>query len=268
MSAFRTGCFFAGSVALGFAVGWYLHQPQHSSRLAPPEPSHSAVTAEVQPKPTVVQPKVEQSIDDAWKDAPPLNERLATLRWLKKTGLFVPVQIFTPEGISPQFALLYGLTQAEQTQLSLAFKQAKQRLEELSSQRAQVDPTTTAEKLIVSVPAFPTEGGRIYNDLLANFASVMGADRYPVFNETSGNLLENSLEGIGLATNRYEVTLGETTLNDQPTYDIKRSFLYPSESGSSSGTSNSRLGLSDVLKFFPLLKSYPLPSAPSSGSSR
>ena len=266
MNTFRTGCLFAVSIALSFAAGWYLHQPQSQPRSSLPEPNSSAVIAEARLKPVVVQAKIEQPVVVARKETPTFNERMATLRWLKEKGLFVPVEIFSPEGISPRFAALYGLTPTEQTQLSFAFRQAKQHMEELSSQRAQPDPATNGEKLIVNVPAFPTEGGQIYNDLLANFTSVLGADRYALFNETAGNLLENSLDGIGLATNRYEVTLGKTAAGDQPIYEIKRSFTYPNDNGASSGWSGSTLRSSDVLKFFPMLKSYPMPSTPASGS--
>ncbi len=263
MSALRIILLATACLTLGFAAGWRLQHRPAAAHVGTPDTS-----PEIAPVPAISQSKsVDSVVQPAVKAAgsqvatPSVNERLAVLRWLKGNGLFVGVQLFSHDGVSPQFAVLYGLTPAETAQLNNVYQETKQRLEALAGQRARLDETSTAEKLIVTVPSFPVEGGQAYNELLATFASVLGTDRYALFNAISGDSLENEFDGFGLSNNRYEVTLLKPDQGRQ-LVSIRRSFSIPvsADGGVTGGTSFNTMDARDVGKTFPLLKAFGLPS--------
>jgi len=271
MSIFRTGCFFAGSIALGFAAGWYLHQPKSvtpirgitSNSLTAVEYGASASQS------TLNQSKTESKVAGAGRATPTVSQRLATLVWLKEHGIPSSVQIFSSKGISDEFALFYGLTSEETARLNQAFQQTNQRLGDLSAQHARTDPASSAKTLIVTVAAFPEEGGKLYSNLLSQFAAVLGPDRYTEFNEISGDALESSFDGFGTARNQYEIGLAPST-DGKARYNIKRSFFFDSidygtdpkfQGGTSGGTSfNNGLDTNNIIQSFPVLKAFTLPT--------
>ena len=264
---------------LGFTAGWKLHQSPTTVLLVPPADAiKTTVSTALSAAPISNESRPTREGSETSHSVPPsVTERLATLSWLKEKGLFSYIPFLSHDGISPEFAQLYGLTPQEIDQLSQATRQAKPRLEELTRQRAQLDPASSADKLIVTIPAFPMEGGQIYTDLHTQISSVLGADRYAVFDTLSGDALNNDFEGLGLARYRYEVILEQAT-GGIPHYKITRSFVYDSidysssrgstwSSGTASGSSfNTANDAAAVAKSFPLLSGFALPAVPFSSS--
>ena len=261
MTTLRVGLLVVGGLVLGFAAGWQLHQPLAANQaITPVATPTNAVAAFATPRPNVGPPRPAAETVAAFHPVvPSVTERLTTVRWLQSNGLFVSLPIFNGDRVSPQFSLLYGLTPAETVQLNQASLQTRQRLDELTRQHAQLNPGSTNEKLIVTVPAFPAEGGQAFNDLVATFSTVLGTDRYATFNAISGDSLEHYFGDFGMENSRYEVTLVKT--NGKESYAIQRSFTMGD--GNGSGTSGSRLDAAGVAKFFPVLQSFPLPTTPS-----
>lgn len=204
--------------------------------------------------------------------APTLSEHVALMRWMRQNGLLPYVPFFNGGKISHEFVSVYALTPSETAELSQASRQAKAKLEEMSSRRAQLDPSSNEKKLIVTVPSFPEEGGEVYDALLGRISATLGPERYALFDETSGTALDQEFKGFGLARNRYEVLL-TVTPGGSTAYQSTVSFVYDAinyraSNGSAAGTSseyivNNSMNAAGVIGSFPVLKSFPLPSVPS-----
>ena len=274
----RIGILVIGSVLLGFASGWYLHSPRSNATVvstsrppAPPMPAVRAVQTYVAETPTSTPIAAPTRLA-----APSLSEHLAIMRWLKQNGLLSYVGFFDGKNVDQQFASVYGLTPAETADLSEASRQAKEQLAEMTLRHVELDPTSDEKKLIVTVPAFAKEGGQVYDALLGKISSVLGPDRYALFDEISGRALDQEFGGFGLARNRYEVVLQATPGGD-PVFKATRAYVYDAidyrplngiASGSTSGTSsggfvNNSMNASGIIESFPFLKSFTLPSVPS-----
>ena len=262
-------------LGIGAVAGWRL-KPGDLPPLTPPSnrsPSNEvpAVAPDLSLTPRAAAAKIPEppsSPGSFQSGNPSFTERLAMLRWLKANGIFFTTPIFKGDHeISPEMALFYGLTPQETEQLVRASQQTKKRLDELYQKHVQLEATSDSEMLIATVPPFPDEGGKVYNDLLASFSSVLGQERYAVFNDISGDQLENAFENFGTARTRYEVTLQPTEADGKSYYNIARSFVFDvvdyrgGSGGTTSGGSYGRLDLAGLKKSFPALQSFTLPSA-------
>ena len=270
MRILRLGILVTGCLALGLVAGQRLPRPSAPSPAAPvPVAIAGAASATTlsQTESSTTTTRTTPVGPTGQSADPTVAERLATLRWLKGKGMNVSITLFNDEGLTPQFALLYGLTESETAQLNQAYKRAQQRLEELALQAARLDPSSTAGKLVVAVPPFPAEGGQTYSALLATFSAVLGDERSAVFNQLSGDAFERALGSFGLENTHYEVAPQEMVKGRQ-LYSIHRSFTLPDGSGGtrSGGTLTGAGFAEDLAKFHPVLKSFPLPTtvAPSS----
>ncbi len=276
MSATRLICTAIICLGIGFVAGWHLKPHAAPASLAAPIESSAAAVRSAAGAPSKPVDPSRSGTDPAARanpfpsGAPSVAERLATLRWMKNTGVFFATPVFKGENqISPEIVSLYGLTPGETAQLEQATQRARQRLDELNRQHAQLDPASNAEKLVVTIPAFPKEGGEIYNELLSSFSTTLGPERYAVFNEVSGDQLENAFENFGTARTRFEVS-AQITGEGKKIYNIARSYVFDAIDyragatgfigGSASGTSYSTLDSAGVTKFFSVLSPFPLPT--------
>lgn len=261
-------CFGVGAIA-----GWQL-KPHDPAPIGPAQMSVvarevPAVVPNVSSKPNEAVPKNPEpqlSFNTFQSGNPSLAERLAMLRWLKANGIVFSPLIFKGDyAITHEMALFYCLTPRETEQLTQAAQQTKKRLDELYQKHVQLDVASNSEKLIVTIPPFPDEGGKMYNDLLASYAAVLGKERYAVFNE-SGDQLENAFENFGTARTRYEVSLQQIGPDGRAYYSVTRSHVFdvidysPDGGGIASGTSSSTMGLTALRESYPLLQSYTLPT--------
>ena len=260
MSPFRIGSIVTGCLILGFAAGWYLREPPAQPLRTPPAAVAPAV-ATSQPKPIASGPQPASET----KASPvtfSVTDRLAALREMKSKGLDFGLRIFSNNQITPEFAQLYDLTPAEIAQLNQAYQQTQQRLDALIQQHAKLDPTSTDAKLIVTVAAFPAEGGQVYNDFLSIFSTTLGTSRYALFNDISDDALEKSFGSFGLENTRYEVTR-RTPDHGMQFYEIKRSNSLAVISASYHpfvGTVLGSLPAERLMEEFPALRAFPLPS--------
>ena len=268
MSALRLGIIISGSLILGFAAGWFLHQSPAS---ASPLPSAVAVlyatpAADRAASAIKTDPASTQETQPAPTNLPTANDHLAALRSLKAFGLLPHTGFFQGSKLDPQFVSLYGLTSPETARLNVAGLHAKQILDELCRQHARLDPSSSPEKLVVTIPAFPKEGGKIYNDLLAEISTVLGADRYAFFDQTSGGALDTAYDGFGLTKHRYEVVLLKES-DGHTSYKITGSSVYDAiDYRAGVGTSSDGFwttgDATSLKKDRPLLEPYPFPKVP------
>jgi hypothetical protein len=274
MSARRLGIISSGSLILGFAAGWFLHQLAQSLSPVPGAVASTLATPAAAPaaSPTKADGASARVTQSAATDVPTYKEHLATLRWLKASGLLPYTGFFQYDKLTSQFALLYGLTPPETAQLNTAALQAKQRLDELYRQRVRLDPSSGPEKLVVTIPALPEEGGKIYNDLLAQVSAVLGPDRYALFDEISGNALDSSFDGFGLTRHRYEV-VPVTEPDGRLSYKLTGAYVYDAinyragsdssfPSGTASGSFTTTGDAASLIKNHPVLKSFSFPTVP------
>jgi hypothetical protein len=277
MSIVRSGFLAMVCLAIGFAAGWQLKRSSFTPAMllanshSPIEP---AAVAKAKPpiEPTSKSQGPSATAGATRLAAPSLSEHLAIIRWLKENGLLSYVGFFSGGQITREFVSIYGLTSSETAELGAASRLAKEKLEEMALQRVKLDPTSNKKKLSVTIPAFPEEGGQVYDALMSRISSVLGPDRYALLDEISGTSLDQEFDGFGLTRNRYEVVV-EATPGGSPIYKTTSAYVYDainyrSYNGSPSGTSsggstNITTSAADVLKLFPFLKSFALPSVPS-----
>jgi len=161
--------------------------------------------------------------------------------------------------VGPQLVGFFDLTPAETATLNAAVARAAQRMAELSHLHASGKVDETTGKLIVDVAAFPEEGGRVYDELLGQFRSVLGPERFAYFGTFFGDNFDRSYDSFGLHRVRYEVELTPvTTLNGQPVHRIERSFV--AGDGTGSGRGGGQLPLDRLVEYNPILKRF-LPPA-------
>jgi hypothetical protein len=264
MPSLRLGFLVVVCFGLGLAAGLYLkHEPARS--LAVTASRSPAIQPASSPKPKEITFRINDTPAIASYAAPPsVADRMTIMSWMKHNGLDFGIPVFSNDLITPQFALFYGLTPTETAELNQAYQQAKRRLASIADQHASLDPASTDSKLIVNVLPFPTEGGEAYKALLSTFVSVLGADRYAMFNDISGDMLETSFSGFGLGGSRFEVTR-RVPDHGSTFYDIKRSNSLPAIGGNPYPSAISTIGAmtAEDLKAFPILKAYPLPTVSS-----
>lgn len=161
--------------------------------------------------------------------------------------------------VGPQVIGFFDLTPAETATLNAAVARAAQRMAELADQHASGRVDEATRKLIVEVPAYPEDGGRVYDELLGQFRAVLGPERFTYFDPLFGDNLERNYDGFGIHRVRYEVELTPmATSKGQPVHRIERSFVMGD--GTGTGRSNSQLPLDHVAKYHPILKRF-LPPA-------
>lgn len=264
MNTLRIGLLMMVCVAIGYLTGSRVHRSAHSD--APSIPDATSAREPAAPKLQRSDEASGASIPDTERAtamaAPSVTERLAMLRWMKSEGLDFGLPVFNNDKISPQFAAVFGLSSAETAQLNEAYREAKQEIDQLTHEHAKLDPASSAAKLIVNVPAFPVEGGKVYNGFLSVFSSVLGEARLSQLNDISGDVLANSLGSFGLEDIRYEITRRPVDHGFQ-FYDFKRFNSLPIAPGEGAhpfmGTISGRLQ-AEGLRNIPALKSFPLPS--------
>ncbi len=161
--------------------------------------------------------------------------------------------------VGPQVIGFFDLTPAETATLNAAVVRAAQRMAELADQHASGRVDEATGKLIVDVPAYPEDGGHVFDELLGQFRAVLGPERFAYFDSLFGDNLERNYDGFGIHRVRYEVELKPmATFKGQPVHRIERSFV--TGDGTGTGRSISQLPLNHVEKFHPILKRF-LPPA-------
>jgi len=184
--------------------------------------------------------------------------RWSTAQWLRNVGMLATGTALVADRVGPQLIGFFDLTPAETATLNAAVARAAQRIAELSDLHASCKVDETKGRLVVDVPAFPDEGGRVYDELVGQFRSVLGPERFAYFNALFGESFDQNYDGFGTHRVRYEVELKPMAPSTgQPVHRIEGSFV---AGDGSSGRSVSQLRFDQIAKFHPVLKRF-LPPA-------
>lgn len=184
--------------------------------------------------------------------------RWTTAQWLRNAGMLTTGTALVSDRVGPQLIGFFDLTPAETATLNAAVARAAQRIAELSDLHASCKVDETKGRLVVDVPAFPDEGGRVYDELLGQFRSVLGPERFAYFGTLFGDSFDQSFDSFGTHRVRYEVELKPmATSAGQPVHRIEGSFV---AGDGSSGRSISQLRLDQIAIVHPVLKRF-LPPA-------
>ncbi len=184
--------------------------------------------------------------------------RWATALWLRKAGMVATGMALVSDRVGPQLIGFFDLTPAETATLNAAVARAAQRIAELADLHASGKVDATTGKLIVEVAAFPDEGGHVYDELLGQFRSVLGPERFAYFGTLFGDSFDQNFEGFGTHRVRYEVEMKPmATSTGQPVHRIEGYYV---AGDGSSGRSISQLRLDQIAIVHPVLKRF-LPPA-------
>lgn len=181
-----------------------------STATANPALSRNATTLENNPAERDSQNPIE--LDHPWKMAAALS---------KSQAVSVNTNsIFFDEGLDPHFIKLFSLTPSEQSALQEKFADVRKTLEKLEPPKTAITQGEQGSTVITVEPS-STQGGAIYDDVLAEVARIMGKERYAAFVELSGEqTLESSFGYFGNAMRKIVITPG-TTESGKKAYEIK-----------------------------------------------
>lgn len=175
------------------------------------------------------------------------REMLESLRARGRMLFFTP---FVGKLITPEFAMLMDLTANEVVALEAALAKAKDSYAEAEFRAGSVTIGPDGRSLTMEVPPMPEAGGAIYDHALATFESVLGPERFELFNIASRDAFDRALDNFGLSQVTYSLKVSDSTMpSGELLFDIERSHVGPG----GRGTSSSRLRPKDMDAFFPQL---------------
>jgi hypothetical protein len=245
----------ASALILGFCLGWFLrpgakHAAPASSVPAPigslsPATGTTPSSAASAPLPT------SSSVKDPGVAS---QNRIETLRWLRRSGAPVHIHAFARNGFSPALVKILGLSPAESTRLNDAAIDAQQRIDDARQARVSTSTSEDGQMLTVDVPAIDAATSReIYDRLLGTLKSTLGPERSELFNELTGESFESGFDQFGLNNIRYELTLNPTypETGAPAHFEYKRHSVDPT--GLSRGSSGSNVSVAQIDKYDPIL---------------
>lgn len=225
-------------LSLGIVIGWLARKIAVND-----DPELNGNASQVAPKASIVAkaaPAVSssRSANDGIR-GDEIVERLRALAWMRSNMQGkVSVQVVAYNGkLNGDSIKILGLTEGEVSVLNQQLKEAKSRLDQASINAATTNMDSENGRFTVHVPAMPTEGGQIRDQLLQSFSGILGQERYGAMIALTGESLDGAFQQFGLADTTYELSLAPTVqMNGEPVYEIKQSNRYP---GNNSSTSNS-----------------------------
>lgn len=150
----------------------------------------------VKEKPPLSPPR-DESVPAATTEPPVVVGELS--KPVRRRVLFTPFLV----RMTPTFREDYGLTPAETNALNQAAEAARKRIGDLALANATVRTDATGT-VTIEVRAF-AEGGVVYDELLRNFATVLGPERYAVFLPDAAESLERAMGYLGVAMQTIEL---------------------------------------------------------------
>lgn len=192
------------SLVVGAALGYFLRGTKENR--VPPATAVAAAAEVIAVKPEAVPapPSSREAVPrDAVMVASTPQSRLELLRlldeWQKQRLLSFRVEVFDQQKhLSPALKQLLNISEAEAAVLNGATDGVLRRIGEIEARHATArrDPETGA--IVMTVPSFPSEGGRLYDELVAKFAAVLGPERNEVFQQIGAPSFEYSFGGFGV----------------------------------------------------------------------
>lgn len=132
-----------------------------------------------------------------------LLSRLAEMR--KRKLLSFHVQMFDFErGLTKEVRELLQISESEAAQIDAAVAAARGRIGEMEAERAVVTNETKTGRLVITVPSFPEQGGKVFDEVRRQVLGVLGAERGNLFEELGA--FEGTLWQFGARTREIEVS--------------------------------------------------------------
>jgi hypothetical protein len=198
-------------LSLGIVIGWLARKIAVND-----DPELNGNASQVAPKASIVAkaaPAVSssRSANDGIR-GDEIVERLRALAWMRTNMQGkVSVQVVAYNGkLNGDFIKILGLTEGEVSVLNQQLKEAKSRLDQASINAATTNMDSENGRFTVHVPAMPTEGGQIRDQLLQSFSGILGQERYGAMIALTGESLDGAFQQFGLADTTYELSLAPT----------------------------------------------------------
>lgn len=146
-------------------------------------------------------------------------------------------------GIDETFAQLFDLTPAERSRITQIIKESKTTIERMELQNAKAVRNEKGE-VELSVRPFAEEGGKIYDDALAQVAETLGPERHRAFVSLVGDSFEHSFSRFGAKAKTFTIT---HRIDGTGFYEVSEKW----DSSDMNGTSGSRfIDQASLRKFF------------------
>lgn len=185
MATFRSNFRICIVVTLSLVAGFISGRVSRLVELKPAAHELLAATNE-----TVPPQKTPAPTDEALPVPSPVGAELPTTSLVQRlkalsemndllSGKF-SVSIFDGQDINKDSIEIFGLTQAEAQRLRNELAAAQEQLARLEAGRAEIRPLGEG-KFLVTIPPFPTEGGKVYDQLMGSIPAVLGPERYAYY---------------------------------------------------------------------------------------
>ena len=166
------GLLFVGGVAAGWRVG-------HGEPLPAREPNHTTLAKQAPDEP-VTGPRVDASLARAGADTIALRplERLALFAELNRRlrAKFSLSPVNYSQKLDENFVRLFAVTPVEREEFESLVATTDAGLARAAANVARVEPQADGT-FKISIPPFPEEGGRIYDQFVAKVGEIMGPER-------------------------------------------------------------------------------------------
>ncbi len=222
-------------LALGIGLGWTLHlggERQSGSVRVPTAalPASASPASETGKAPTVKSPAGSvASAPVAPAAVAPAREPtyFEAMRKLdeaqRKHWLDVALNPVTPDGRLTRGAIaLFELNEQQTAALEDTMKNARQRIDALEQSVASVKVGAEGREVTISIPAYASQAGEIYDDVFRAFAAVLGPDRYTVFEAAATPQLESNFRQFGERERTITITRSDKTEDDYEIRDAQK----------------------------------------------
>lgn len=162
--------------------------------------------------------------------SPALHE-LHELVDLKQKKLLKPKIAFLNRAgkLDDTFVTLFALNSAEKDQMQQAVDAARAHLAELERKNATITRQPDGS-IVIAVPPFPSDGGKVYDQMTREFAAVLGPERNAAYMEIGSDRVEQSLAMFGAAQHTYIFGYDASDGRHQP-YTLSDTWVQKSPHG-------------------------------------
>jgi len=175
-------------IAIGIGIATMSFAPR-ASYVSPPVVTRATLPKLQQQPPPPVRAQATQM------SKPPFRDRLMALSEMNSLlRAKIRVPLLVGEDINEDFVKLYGMSAHEVAQLKASFSAAKHKIAELDAAHALIEPMGV-HAYSISIPAYPQEGGVVYDELMRSIREVLGDERFAAYLSTGNELLDTSAFG-------------------------------------------------------------------------
>jgi hypothetical protein len=157
------------------------------------------------------------------------------------------VPVFDGDSLDPKFIAAFNLSPEDVSKLQEATQKAKERMQDLAAHAAQLQMTKGGD-MIVDIPSLAGKGGEVYEQLLGDFKTVLGADKFSDFNAVAGNSFDHAFDSFGAEQSHYQI-VRQTDRTGNMSVQVKKTYTLPD----GSGTAETTVDAAEVDRKYPLL---------------